>query len=165
MKASNSASVMNDITITCPKCGAEVPLSEAVSHRIREQLARDFDQKRRENEAALSAREQKLRESQSALEQQQRILDDVVERRLTAQKQQLLADAARRAEDKLGLDIKDLQAQVADQRQKLTDAQRAELELRKQQRQLEAQKQSLELEVARTLDAERNKIREDAQKV
>ena len=39
---------MNDIPITCPKCGAEVPLSEAVSHRIREQLARDFDQKRRE---------------------------------------------------------------------------------------------------------------------
>ena len=65
---------MNDITITCPKCGAEVPLSEAVSHRIREQLAGDFDQKRRENEGALAAREQKLRESQSALEQQQGIV-------------------------------------------------------------------------------------------
>jgi len=155
---------MNDITITCPKCGAEVPLSEAVSHRIREQLARDFDQKRRENEGALAARELKLRESQSALEQQQRVLDDEVERRLTAQKQQLLAAATRQAEDKLELQVKDLQGQVAEQRQKLTDAQSAELDLRKQQRQLEEQKQSLELEVARTLDAERNKIREDAQK-
>jgi len=112
----------------------------------------------------LAVREQKLHESQSALEQQQRVLDVEVERRLTAQKQQLLAAAARQAEDKLGLQVKDLQAQVAEQRQKLTDAQSAELDLRKQQRQLEAQKQSLELEVARTLDAERNKIREDAQK-
>src|SRR6266496_3809834 len=153
MKASNSASIMNDITITCPKCGAEVPLSEAVSHRIREQLARDFDQKRRENEAALTVREQKLHESQSALEQQQRVLENEVERRLTAQKQQLLADAARQAEDKLGLDIKDLQAQVAEQRQRLTDAQRAELELRKQQRKLEDEKQALELDGARKLDA------------
>src|SRR2546425_8716883 len=129
MKAPNSASTMNDITITCPKCGAEVPLSEAVSHRIREQLARDFDQKRRENEGALAARELKLRESQSALEQQQRVLDDEVERRLTAQKQQLLAAATRQAEDKLGLQVKDLQGQVAEQRQKLTDAQSAELDL------------------------------------
>src|SRR2546427_1973596 len=127
MKASNSASTMNDITITCPKCGAEVPLSEAVSHRIREQLARDFDQKRRENEAALTVREQKLHESQSALEQQQRVLNDEVQRRLTAQKQQLLTDADRQAEDKLGLQVKDLQAQVAEQRQ--LEEQKQELEL------------------------------------
>lgn len=28
---------MTDTNITCPKCGAEIPLTEAVSHRVREQ--------------------------------------------------------------------------------------------------------------------------------
>jgi hypothetical protein len=155
---------MNDITITCPKCGAEVPLSEAVSHRIRDQLARDFDQKRRENEGALAAREQKLHESQSALEQQQRFLDDEVERRLTAQRQQLLAEARQQVQEKFALDMRDLEARLTEQKQQLDAARNAELDLRKKQRQLEEQKQSLELEVARTLDIERNKIREGAQK-
>src|SRR5690606_38505869 len=34
---------MNDSTITCPKCGADLPLTEAVSHRVREQLEADFN--------------------------------------------------------------------------------------------------------------------------
>jgi hypothetical protein len=29
---------MNDTDITCPKCGAEIALSEAVSHQLREAL-------------------------------------------------------------------------------------------------------------------------------
>jgi hypothetical protein len=151
-----------DPTITCPKCGAEVPLSEAVSHRIREQLAREFEIKRREQDEALTTREGKLRESEAALEKQQRALQQEIERRLAAQKKDLLAEAARQAQDKLALEMKDLQSRLAEQKQQLDTARAAELNLRKRQRELEDAKQALELEVNRKLDEERGKIHETA---
>jgi hypothetical protein len=151
-----------DPTITCPKCGAEVPLSEAVSHRIREQLAREFEIKRREQDEALTTREGKLRESEAALEKQQRALQQEIERRLAAHKKDLLAEAARQAQNKLALEMKDLQSRLAEQKQQLDTARAAELNLRKRQRELEDAKQALELEVARKLDEERGKIHETA---
>lgn len=148
--------------ILCPQCGAEVPLSEAVSHPIREQLEREFETKRRQNQAALTEREQKLRESQAALEQRQRDLQMEIDQRLAAQKQSALAEAAQQAQEMVALEMKDLQARVAEQKQQLDAAQKAELDLRKRQRELEARRQTLELEAARQLDAERANIREEA---
>src|SRR5207249_331345 len=81
---------------------------------------------------------------------------------LAAQKQQLLAQAARDAREKLGLEMNDLQARLEEQKCQLKQAQDAELDLRKKQRELEEQKRSLELEVARTLEEERGKIAEQA---
>jgi len=37
---------MNDTNITCPKCAAEFPLGEAVSHRLCEQIKADFNRER-----------------------------------------------------------------------------------------------------------------------
>src|SRR2546427_51155 len=98
MKTSNPIPPRNDLTITCPKCAAEVPLSQAVSHRIREELAGEFQQKLKERESGLSERENKLREAQQTLEQRQKSVQDEVGRQLSAQKQQLLAQAAREAQ-------------------------------------------------------------------
>src|SRR5438132_5602424 len=163
MKAlTSSSTTMNDVTITCPKCGAEVPLSEAVSHRIREQVARDFEAKRREQHAALTTREEKLREAQAALETQQRSVQLEVEARLAAQKQQLLAEARQQAQDNLALEMQDLQSRLSEQKEQLNAARTAEPDLRKRHRELEAAKEAIELEVARKLDAECAKIREDA---
>ena len=41
---------MLETNITCPKCGAEIPLGEAVSHRLREQLEGEFEKESAENE-------------------------------------------------------------------------------------------------------------------
>jgi hypothetical protein len=60
----------NASNITCPKCGAEIPLTEAVSHRIREELAADFDKQRREQNAALAEREGKLAKLKNEPDQQ-----------------------------------------------------------------------------------------------
>ena len=52
-----SSTTMNDTNITCPKCGAEFPLSEAVSHRLRDQLKADFEKERGQLNEALTARQ------------------------------------------------------------------------------------------------------------
>lgn len=153
---------MTDTNITCPKCGAEIPLTEAVSHRLREQLAAEFEHQRTELNAALKKREDRLVTEKAALEQSAKSIQDQVARQLEAERKRLVADAARQAEEKLGTDLKELRSQLDDQREKLKAAQEAELDLRKKQRELEEARQNLELEVTRKLDVERHKIADAA---
>ncbi len=152
----------NTANITCPKCGAEIPLTEAVSHRLREQLTADFERQRADLNAALAERERKLADEKADLERRAKSIQDEVARKLDAERNGLLSAATKRAEEKLALELKDLRDQLADQRAKLKAAQDAELDLRKKQRELEEAKGTLELEVARRLDAERAKIAETA---
>jgi hypothetical protein len=58
--------------------------------------------------------------------------------------------------------MQDLRDQLADRQKKLADAHQMELAMRKKQRHLEDRTKEMELEVARTLDAEREKIRQQA---
>jgi hypothetical protein len=153
---------MLDSNITCPKCGADIPLSEAVSHRLREQLTADFEKQRQALNAALTEREHKVAAERTRLEKEQQALQAEVARQLDGERRKLLTDAARQAEEKLGTQLKDLQAQVGEQQTQLRQAQEAELDLRKKQRELEEAKNNLELEVTRKLDAERQKIAETA---
>jgi len=153
---------MTDNTIICPKCGAEIPLTEAVSHRLRQQLEFEFNQKRDALNAALAQREKKLADEKAALDARARDIQAQVNQQLEAERRQLLAQAEQQAADKLALQLKDLQEQLTAQQQKLQAAQQTELDLRKKQRELEDARAALELEVARRLDAERQKIAETA---
>jgi hypothetical protein len=153
---------MTDTNITCPKCGAEIALSEAVSHQLRERLEADFANQREELNAALAKREEQLKSEREKLSQRQGNLAEEVAKQVEAARRQLLTDATRQAEEKLGTQLKDAHAQLAEQRGKLKLAQDAELELRKQQRALQEAKDNLELEVARKLDSERQKIADAA---
>jgi len=152
----------DDAKITCPKCGAEIPLTEAVAHRVREQLAADFDKQRQELYAAVATREQKLAADQAELNQRQQGLQEELSRRLQAERQRLLEEAARQVEQKLGLQLKDYQNQLAERQNQLQQARDTELTLRKKQRELEEAQSNLELEITRKLDGERQKIAEQA---
>jgi len=148
--------------ITCPKCGAEIPLSEAVSHRLREEISNEFEKQRREQDAAMAEREKKLVGERTKLEESRHALQQEVSRQVDAEKQKLLADARRRAEEKVQVELRDLRAQLAEQQTKLTQGQATELELRARQRKLEEARDAMELEMARKLDGERAKIAETA---
>ncbi len=153
---------MPEATISCPKCGAVIPLSEALDHRLREQAAADFEKQRFDLNAALEAREKKLASERAALEQRASAVQAEIARQLEAERKKLSADAARAAEEKLGTELKDLQARDADNRAKLKTAQETELALRRRERELSEKQAALALEVERTLAAERAKITEAA---
>ncbi|MCI0536085.1 MAG: DUF2130 domain-containing protein, partial [Verrucomicrobiales bacterium] len=153
---------MNDLTITCPNCHSEIRLSEAVSHRLREQISGEFAGKLEAQQKNFAEREKQLRQQQSQLEQAKLVLDGEVAQRVAEEKVKLLAAARQQVQSQLSLEMQDLRSQLTDRTQKLEQAQASELKLRKQQVALEERQQALELEVARTLDEERGKIRETA---
>lgn len=153
---------MNESNITCPKCGAEIALSEAVSHQVRENLEADFVRQREELNAAIARREEHLRIELEKLSRQQAGVAEQVAKQLEAERRKLLADASQKAAEQFAMQLKDAEVRNAEQQEKLRVAQATELELRKQQRALQEAKESMEVELARKLDAERQGIAEKA---
>ena len=99
----------------------------------------------------------------SQLEQRLRgELSEEYKRKFLKEKEQLEQRAKRSAEDSLGVEMSDLKAQLEDRSKKLDAARTEELALRKRQRELEDKQASMQLEIARTLDAERIQIRQEA---
>lgn len=84
-----------------------------------------------------------------------------LQNRLAEEKTQLAKHAEAKAHQMLALELADLQTQLAQANNKLGAAQQAELQLRQERRRLEQQQRELELTVTRTLDQERQKIREE----
>jgi hypothetical protein len=89
---------MNDTNIACPKCGAEIPRSEAVSHRVREQLEAGFNRRLAESNAALAPRVPILAGEKAALEPRASAVEAVVARQLEAGRQKLAEAVAFEAE-------------------------------------------------------------------
>jgi hypothetical protein len=155
---------MPETNITCPKCGAEIPLGEAVSHRLREQLEGEFEKERAKLNSALAEREKKLHDEKEALESRAKSVSEEIAKGLEAARAKLQADAAREAAEKTAVQLKDLQEQLASQKTRLETAQTAELELRKKQHELEEAKANMELTMTRKLDEERKQIAENARR-
>jgi hypothetical protein len=128
-------------TLLCPRCGQEIEVSTALA----DQLRKEFEADARRKEAELAQRE--------------RLLELAVEKRVAAEQSRLLDDARAKAEQALAVELADLRSQLSESSEKLQEAQRAELQLRKDRRELESQKNELELAVTRRLDEERHAIR------
>ena len=153
---------MADSTITCPNCKSDIPLGEAVAHRLREELAADFEKERQRLTQAISEREAKIASERKAIEERSRAVADEISRGLDFERAKLRDAALREAAEQSALAMKDLQAQLESQQKRLAEAQGAELELRIKQRELAEAKDAMELNMARKLDEERQRISEEA---
>ena len=120
-------------SIKCPKCGEAIPLSEALSHDIEERARQKY-------ESQLSEKEKEF------------------DGRLKKQQKELEPKLKKQAEDAVSVEIADLKAQAEDSQRKLKKAQESELTLLKKQRELEDREKTVDLEVARKVGEEREKI-------
>ena len=153
---------MADSTITCPNCKSDIPLGEAVAHRLREELAADFEKERQRLTQGISEREAKIASERKAIEERSRAVADEISRGLDVERAKLRDAALREAAEQSALAMKDLQAQLESQQKRLAEAQGAELELRIKQRELAEARDAMELNMARKLDEERQRISEEA---
>lgn len=144
---------MAEQVIVCPYCRREIPLTEAISYQIREKVLKEVEVESRKREEELARREE-------ALQQREKELKEEVLKRLNVEKAKIEAEAKRQAEERISVEIRDLEERLKEKEQRLEQAQKTELELRKQRREVEERQKALELELVRRLDEERGKIRE-----
>ena len=85
-----------------------------------------------------------------------------IEGRIKEERKKIEEKAREEAQETQKIELADLKGQIKTKSERLEKAEQQELELRKRQRELEDKEKGMELELARKLDAERQKIAEKA---
>ncbi len=132
-----------DQTITCPDCGAQIPLTKALSEQVGHKLKHQLEKQK-------IIFEEKLRAE--------------LEEKAVKEKKRLWQVAQEKAAEKQHKELKDLQEQLKENSKKLEESEKIELELRKKSRDLEEREKKIELEMTRKIDEERAKIIEQTKK-
>jgi len=149
-------------TVSCPHCKNEFPLDQVVSAQldatIRNELEAEFSEKTRR----LASERNKLVQQQKQLDNRQEQLDEQVRKAVAQERGAIETKARVVAQQAVAVEIKDRDQRLQEADQRLKVFEKQELELRKKARQLQQQAEQQELEVARQLDEERKKIRQDA---
>lgn len=148
------------ISVKCPACGHEFPLSEAVLGSLREGVRKEFSADVIKREQSLDQKLSELRVREEQLRKQAVDLDTEVQKQLQTRLRETEARVRKQAEDSLAVKFKDLEAQLGEKAGALKAAQEQELELRREQRRLKEERDAFELEMARKLDAERTALRQ-----
>jgi len=151
-------------TIKCPSCGKPIPITETLRHQLAEEAKADLQQELTEQRQALAVKEKELQTKEARLQDSEREITSRVATQVTAEKAKLTKEALKAARADVSVQLQDLESRAAEREQKLKESEKKELQLLKEKRELESAKQTLELDVARRLDSERQKIREDALK-
>ncbi|MBS1852057.1 MAG: DUF2130 domain-containing protein [Acidobacteria bacterium] len=148
-------------SIKCPKCGELIPITETLHNQLTEQARAEVKRELAGEQKALLSREKEVQARESKVQDAERDIEDRVAKRLAVQKTKLSKEALDKARDEVSLELKDLAANAADKDRKLKAAEANELQLRKDKRELETAKKNLELDVARRIDGECERIREE----
>lgn len=146
---------MVEQTIECPECGAKIPLGKAFTQQIEEKIHKNFESKYQKRNQDLSKREKELDERNKSI-------NDEVNKRLKSRITKIQNEEKKKAEEKVGIEIEDIKAQLEEKGNELEESKKAELKLRKRIREVETKEKNIELEIARKVDKGRKKIREDA---
>lgn len=149
----------SSITVTCPSCGHEFPLSGAVLGSLRDDVRKEFSADAHKREQAIEKKLGELRDREEHLHKQVVDLDNEVQKQLGARLKEAEARARKLAEEALALKFQDLQAQLAEKSGALKTAQEQELALLKEKRRLQEDREAFAVEMARKLDIERAALR------
>jgi hypothetical protein len=147
-------------SLKCPLCGESFPITTAIQQQLIAPLRSELETEAAGKVEALSKREAKLREKEAALAVAGERIEDEIVRRVAESRATLEETLRKESRDLVAVELRDLKEQIEEKNKKIGDLQEAEVNLRKRERQLEDDKKALELEVARKVDAERQKIEE-----
>lgn len=145
---------------------------KAAVDQVAAAMATDFGAKLKATEAALAERDAKLRQAQEAelqiraerekLAQSQQELELTVQRRVDTEKKAAAEEAAAITAAEFLAKLKGVEATMAEKDAKLKVAEANELHARKLKQEAEEEKRQVELTVARRIDEERTKVRDEA---
>lgn len=162
---------MPEPTITCPKCKNEIKLTESLAAPLIESARREYEQRLAQKDLDLAAREQSLRDGETTLSKAKEDLEVQVTQKLQQERAKIAAEEARKARLALTTDlnqktqeITDLQEILKQKDEKLTEAQKAQVELLKKQRELDDAKRELDLTVEKRIQEGLATTRQQARK-
>jgi len=162
---------MNEPVIVCPNCKTEIKLTESLAAPLIESTRREYEQKFTQKEADVAKREGAVKEQQAALAKAQENINEQVAAKLKSERAAIATHEAKKAREAIADELGKAQLEKAEVHEllkqrdtKLAEAQKNEIDLRRERQSLLEEKENFELVKQRAIDAERGKIREAALK-
>lgn len=155
---------MDQGTITCPNCGHQFEISDALAGKIREDLRAELQKDVVSRETELKKRLDDFKAEKEALDKARESMDEEVEKKLKRRLSEAEAKATQKVEGRFADRLKEMQDVLREREDAIKTFRENESELRRQKRELEDAKANAELEIQRKLDEERAKVREEVSK-
>lgn len=149
---------MTELTITCPKCKTDFPLTESLAAPLIEATRQQFEQKLSQKDEEITQREQAVRDKEKLVNEEKRALEqqvaDQVAQQLKTERARVIEEESKKAKlasaaelETKARELTELQEVLKSRDEKLAEAQKAQAELIKKQRELDDAKRELELTV------------------
>ena len=166
---------MTEPTITCPKCGTEIRLTESLAAPLIAATRKQFEQQLSQKDAEIAKREQGIRDKEKQIAEAKRTLDeqvaDQVAAQLKAERSRVVEEEAKKAKAAAANELEGKARELADLQEvlkvrdaKLAEAQKAQAELIKKQRELDDAKRELELTVEKRVQEGLTEVRTRAKR-
>jgi hypothetical protein len=162
---------MTEPIISCPKCKAEIKLTESLAAPLIESTRREFEKQLAQKDVDVAKRETLLRDREEALSKAKETIDDQVAEKLKQERAKIIAEEAKKAKLALGADldqkakeITELQEILKQREAKLAEAQKAQSELIRKQRELDDAKREMDLTVEKKIQEGLTTVRDQARK-
>jgi hypothetical protein len=166
---------MTEPTIVCPKCNAEIRLTESLAAPLIAATRLQFEQRLADKDEEIARRELGVREKERAIGEAKRALDQQVADQVTAQlaleRARVTAEESKKAKqasaaelEAKGRELVELQEVLKARNEKLAQAQQAQADLIKKQRELDDARRELDLTVEKRVEDGLNEVRTKARR-
>jgi hypothetical protein len=159
---------MNQPTITCPHCEAEITLTESPA----DPLIRATRKKIAEKEAEVARRESAIGAKRAELAKAVELIEQQFTTRLETERERIAAEEAEKARLRWATDLErksqevaDLQRELQERDNKLAEAQRAQTELIRKQQELVDAKREMDLQIETRVQDSLLKAKQEALKM
>ena len=164
---------MTELTITCPKCKTDFPLTESLAAPLIEATRQQFEQKLSQKDEEIAQREQAVRDKEKLVTEEKRALEqqvaDQVAQQLKTERARVVEEESKKAKlasaaelETKAQELSELQEILKVRDEKLAEAQKAQAELIKKQRELDDAKRELELTVETRVQESLTEVRSQA---
>lgn len=147
--------------IVCPHCKKNIPLNEAVTHKIEADLKAKFESETALKEKEFAKREKDLLAQEKEISKTKESLDTEIERRLKLEREKIAKEIKSKVHAETSMEISSFKEEIESKNKKIQEFKKHEIDLRREKADLESRAQSMDLEVVRKVDAEKVKIREE----
>lgn len=165
---------MGEPTIICPKCKAQIKLTESLAAPLVEATKKAYEQQLAEKDETIEKKEKALHKKEEAMKLERAAIDATIEERLKAETVRIAKEETRKAKLALSTDLQQKDQEVSELKEvlkkrdeKLAEAQKSQADLLKKQRELEDAKREVELSVEKRVQdivgQEKDKARKEAE--
>jgi hypothetical protein len=153
---------MREPIITCPSCSTEIKLTESLAAPLIRATRDEYEAKIARKDAEVARREAEIEHGRAAI-------DEEVSKRLAEGRQAIAGEEARKAKAAAAADlqlreseVRELQELLAQQGEKLKEAQEEQVNLLRKQRELDQARRELDLTIEKRVQESVTEIRQNA---